>query len=80
MDNSTEIIAELRERVARLEQRKPGKAALNLLEAAAYIGRSPTTLRLLHDQGRGPRRTRCGRAWIYRPADLDRWIQEQDAE
>jgi hypothetical protein len=77
MENPELIIAELRDRLARLEAHRPTKAALNLLEAASFIGRSATTLRKLHERGHGPRRTRNGRAWIYRPADLDRWLSEQ---
>ena len=80
MDEQTQIITELRERVARLEEKRsrPLKVVLNLLEAAAYIDRSPTTLRALHQHGNGPRRFRNGQKWGYRVADLDAWLSEQD--
>jgi hypothetical protein len=81
MDDQNQILEQLRERVAQLETRgRPSKAVLTLIEAAIYIGRSASTLRALHAAGRGPHRTRSGQKWLYKISDLDRWIDEQDAE
>ena len=47
---------------------------LTIVEAAAYIGCSPASLRAWKAQSRGPRYFRAGRLVRYRREDLDEWI------
>jgi hypothetical protein len=42
--------------------------------AAALLGIAPATLRNLRSQGRGPRYYRVGRRIIYRPRDVERYL------
>jgi hypothetical protein len=69
-------LAELRDRVERLEQthRKP-RGRTNLVGAARYLNISDTTLRQRHDRGEGPRRVKFGRGWSYTYDDLDEYAQ-----
>lgn len=50
---------------------------LTIVEAAAYIGCKPATLRAWKAHGRGPRYYRAGRLIRYRRTDLDDWILDQ---
>jgi hypothetical protein len=75
-----EVINELRERIAKLEDRKAvPKAALDMEDAARYVDMSVTTLHQAHQRGEGPNRTRNGRKWSYRIIDLDAWLAQRAA-
>jgi hypothetical protein len=81
MPETSEIIEELRARVALLETRpaRP-RGRMNMTQAAAYLGRSAETLRRWHLEGNGPPRKQLGgRNWSYAPDDLDAWIASRDA-
>ncbi len=77
MDVHSEI-AELRERLTRLEQQdtKP-RGRTNQAGAARYLGISEETLRQRHARGEGPRRSRSGsRNWSYSFDDLDAYAEQ----
>jgi hypothetical protein len=65
-------IADLRERVQRLE-RKSTRGRVNQRLAAQYLGRSREFLRQLHLRGEGPRRGADG---SYSYDDLDAFAEE----
>lgn len=50
---------------------------MNDVDAAAYLGMSPSTLRKWRTTGRGPAYIRCGRLKKYRLADLEAWLEKQ---
>ena len=50
---------------------------MNDVDAAAYLGMSPNTLRKWRTTGRGPAYIRCGRLKKYRLADLEAYIEKQ---
>jgi Helix-turn-helix domain len=52
---------------------------LTLDEAAAYLRRPVDTSRYWRKLGRGPRAARVGRGLLYRKAELDRWVREQES-
>ena len=52
---------------------------LTIIQAAAYIGCKPATLRAWKAQARGPQYFRAGRLIRYRRTDLDEWILDQIA-
>jgi hypothetical protein len=70
---SSEVLDELRRRLARLEAAasRPRRGSLNQKLAAEYLGRSQEWLRKEHLAGRGPRGRRRGRFWDYDIADLE---------
>jgi hypothetical protein len=70
-------LAELRERVERLEQasHKP-RGRTNQIGAARYLNMSDETLRQRHARGEGPKRTKLGRNWSYSYDDLDAYAEQ----
>jgi hypothetical protein len=68
-------IADLRERVQRLE-RKTTRGRVNQRRAAEYLGRSREFLRQLHLRGEGPRRGADG---SYSLDDLDAFAEQNTA-
>ena len=68
-------LAELRERVQRLEQfrTKSARGRVNQRRAAEYLGRSREFLRQLHLRGEGPRRGADG---SYSLDDLDIFAEQ----
>jgi hypothetical protein len=67
-------LAELRTRVERLEDGlRPSRGWMNLAAAARHLGMSDESLRQRHLRGEGPKRSRNGRQWAYRIADLDEY-------
>lgn len=47
--------------------------------AARYVGLSESTLAKLRLNGNGPVYCKLGRRVLYRPADLDEWLQSRTA-
>jgi predicted DNA-binding transcriptional regulator AlpA len=47
--------------------------------AARYVGLSASTLAKLRLNGNGPTYCKLGRRVVYRPADLDQWLQSRTA-
>lgn len=47
--------------------------------AARYVGLSESTLAKLRLNGNGPVYCKLGRRVVYRPADLDEWLQSRIA-
>lgn len=47
--------------------------------AARYVGLSESTLAKLRLNGNGPTYCKLGRRVVYRPADLDEWLQSRTA-
>jgi predicted DNA-binding transcriptional regulator AlpA len=45
--------------------------------AARYVGLSESTLAKLRLNGNGPTYCKLGRRVVYRPADLDQWLQSR---
>ena len=45
--------------------------------AARYVGLSVSTLAKLRLNGNGPTYCKLGRRVVYRPADLDQWLQSR---
>ena len=43
--------------------------------AAAYCGCSPSTFKTFRSQQRGPAYYRTGKRVLYKPADLDAWLE-----
>jgi excisionase family DNA binding protein len=52
---------------------------LTLDEAADYLRRPVDTLRYWRKLGRGPAAARVGRGLLYRKAELDRFVLEQES-
>lgn len=50
---------------------------MNDVDAAAYLGMSPNTLRKWRTTSRGPAYICCGRLKKYRLADLEAYIEKQ---
>jgi hypothetical protein len=70
MSIQTEL-AELRERIARLEQKPSRRGAVNQRRAADYLGRSREWMRQRHLHGDGPKRNADG---SYSLDELDRYL------
>jgi predicted DNA-binding transcriptional regulator AlpA len=47
--------------------------------AARYVGLSESTLAKIRLNGNGPVYCKLGRRVVYRPADLDQWLQSRTA-
>ena len=47
--------------------------------AARFVGLSESTLAKLRLNGNGPVYCKLGRRVVYRPADLDRWLESRTA-
>jgi len=47
--------------------------------AARYVGLSESTLAKLRLNGNGPVYCKLGRRVVYRPADLDQWLESRTA-
>ena len=52
---------------------------LHATDAAKVVGLSESTLAKLRLNGNGPVYCKLGRRVVYRPADLDRWLQSRTA-
>jgi predicted DNA-binding transcriptional regulator AlpA len=52
---------------------------LTAVEAAKVVGLSASTLAKLRLNGNGPAYCKLGRRVVYRPADLDEWLQTRVA-
>ncbi len=50
---------------------------MNDVDAAAYLGMSPNTLRKWRTTSRGPAYICCGRLKKYRLADLEAYVEKQ---
>lgn len=48
-------------------------------EAAQFVGLSESTLAKLRLNGNGPTYCKLGRRVVYRPADLEAWLQSRTA-
>jgi hypothetical protein len=72
----TSELAELRQRVERLEKQRARRGKVNQAAAAKYLGRSEEWLRQQHARGGGPRRISNGRFWLYDYDDLDAYVEE----
>jgi predicted DNA-binding transcriptional regulator AlpA len=48
--------------------------------AARLVGLSESTLAKLRLNGNGPRYCKLGRRVVYRPRDLDQWLQSRAAQ
>jgi excisionase family DNA binding protein len=72
------IVEELLSRIKRLEHNQNRKPRRNLQQAASYLGMSVPTLRQLHKEGRGPKRTLIGRHYCYRQEDLDTFLEGEE--
>ncbi len=46
-------------------------------EAAKLVGLAPSTLAKLRLNGNGPTYCKLGRRVVYRPADLEEWLQSR---
>jgi excisionase family DNA binding protein len=53
---------------------------LTLDEAADYLRRPVDTLRHWRKQGYGPKAARVGRGLLYRRAEIDAWVAQQERE
>lgn len=53
----------------------PEKKQLNLIEAAAYLGKAPNTLRNWLGSGRGPRCIKKFGRLVFLKVDLDRFLE-----
>jgi hypothetical protein len=49
----------------------------NDIQAAAYLGLAPQTLRNMRFYGRGPAYCKMGRRIVYRMADLEKYLAER---
>jgi hypothetical protein len=81
MPAESEILAEVRERLRKLEHAasRP-RGATNMAGAAAYLNRSREWLRREHAANRGPKRRRRGaRGWDYSYTDLDEYREHGDS-
>ena len=54
-------------------------AVLTAGEAARVVGLSTSTLAKLRLNGNGPTYCKLGRRVLYRPADLEQWLQSRTA-
>lgn len=52
---------------------------LTVEEAARVVGLSKSTLAKLRLNGNGPSYCKLGRRVVYRPCDLDQWLQSRTA-
>lgn len=50
---------------------------LDTVQAADYLGLSPSTLSRMRVTGGGPRYSKAGRRVIYDLRDLDSWVEER---
>ena len=72
------LIAELTERVQRLEAARPPPPKLLGQEAAAeFIGLKPPTLAAWRHYNKGPAYLKVGRSAFYRIEDIEKWIDAQ---
>jgi predicted DNA-binding transcriptional regulator AlpA len=52
---------------------------LHARDAARFVGLSESTLAKLRLNGNGPVYCKLGRRVVYRPADLEQWVQSRTA-
>ena len=52
---------------------------ISTIEAARIVGLSESTLAKLRLNGNGPVYCKLGRRVVYRPVDLDHWLQSRTA-
>jgi predicted DNA-binding transcriptional regulator AlpA len=55
-------------------------ATLTTSDAAKIVGLSESTLAKLRLYGNGPTYCKLGRRVVYRPADLDAWLQSRTVQ
>jgi len=54
-----------------------GRKVLPARDAARFVGLSESTLAKLRLNGNGPVYCKLGRRVVYRPADLEQWLQSR---
>ena len=54
-----------------------GSLVLHATDAAKVVGLSASTLAKLRLNGNGPAYCKLGRRVVYRPGELDRWLQSR---
>jgi hypothetical protein len=74
----SEVLNELRLRIARLEDAATNKRQrhFNQVQAARHLNRSQEWLRRLHLEKRGPKHTRRGRLYDYTLENLEAFTNE----
>ena len=55
------------------------RITLTAAEAAHVLGLAPSTLAKLRLNGNGPTYCKLGRRVVYRPSDLESWLQSRTA-
>jgi predicted DNA-binding transcriptional regulator AlpA len=55
----------------------PPPGVLQARDAARFVGLSESTLAKLRLNGNGPTYCKLGRRAVYRPADLEQWLQSR---
>jgi len=70
-------LADLRERVQRLEAARLPPKLLSQEEAAMVIGVKPPTLAAWRHFDKGPPYRKIGRSCFYQPKEIDRWLDQQ---
>lgn len=55
----------------------PPPLLIDTVAVSALTGIAAETLRQWRREGRGPRCTKIGKRWAYRPADVELWIDQQ---
>ena len=56
-----------------------GSLVLHVADAAKVVGLSESTLAKLRLNGNGPAYCKLGRRVVYRPSDLERWLESRIA-
>jgi hypothetical protein len=75
-DHHIQILEELRDRVAQLEQKQSRRGVTNMRGAAEYLHRSREWLRQQNLRGTGPKRLPNGN---YTYAALDEYLKQEPA-
>jgi len=70
-------LADLIERVQRLEAARLPPKLLSQEEAAMVIGVKPPTLAAWRHFGKGPPYSKIGRSCFYQTEEIDRWLDQQ---
>src|SRR5262245_41200712 len=60
-------------------RRTDRQTVLHARDAARFVGLSESTLAKLRRNGNGPTYCKLGRRVVYRPADLEEWLQSRTA-
>lgn len=53
------------------------RAALSPADAAVYLGVGYSTLKKWRSEGRGPKYAKVGNSVLYRPSDLDAFVESK---